>query len=237
MMRLVFVATLLCGATCFAEDVKLAPRHVSVTGTAVVRAQPDVVVWHVQVRRTNKELAKAHSECDEGVKRVLRLRDELKLNVEDVQTGHLSVQKIFDRDSAGNHTSFRHFQVNRSITLRQHDTTTFDHVLARLMDASDIEVSHSLESSRYHELRQQTRLEAVKAARQKAAAMTELLGGKLGRVLRIEEPVERFGGAGLALSNMAYAGPRQAEADQAPGTFAPGSIEIRVSIEVSFEIE
>jgi uncharacterized protein YggE len=220
-----------------ADEAQLAPRHVSVTGTTVARAQPDIVVWQATVRRTHRELAQAQAACDEGVKQVLALRGKLKLSPEDVQTGYLSVQKIFDRDQAGNHTSFRHFEVVRTVTLRQKDTTLFDQVLAQLIGAADVEVSYHLESSEYHELRAKTRLEAVKAAREKAAAMTELLGAKLGRVLRIAEPRETGWSPYSYASNAAFAGPRQAEPDQAPGTFAPGSVEIRVSIDVDFEIE
>ena len=139
---------------------------------------------------------------------------------------------------AGNITSFRHFEVVRSVTLRQHDTTQFDDMLARLVGTADIEVSHHLESSEYHKLRAQTRLEAVKAAREKAAAMTELLGAKLGRALRIAEPRENWSSPyGGFASNMAFSAPREAEPDEAPGTFAPGAIEVKVSIEVDFEIE
>ena len=135
-----------------------AGRVVSVTGTAVAQVEPDVVVWHVQVRRTDVELAMANGLCDEAVKRVLILTKELSI--------------------------------------------------------------------------------AVKAAKQKAAAMTELLGAKLGRVARISEPTEGgpFGGWS-GVSNTAFQMPRQALPDQQQGTFAPGSIEIRVSIEVAFEIE
>jgi hypothetical protein len=219
-----------------ADDAKLSPRHVSVTGTTIARAQPDTVAWHVSIRRTNRELAKAQQACDEGVEKVLALRGQLKLKAQDVQTGFLSVHKVFDRDQAGNQTSFRHFEVVRQVTLRQKDTTRFDDVLSQLMETSDVEVSYHLESSDYHKLRAQTRLEAVKAARDKAAAMTELLGAKLGRVLRIAEPKESWGSA-YTMSNSAFAAPRQAEPDEAPGTFAPGAIEIRVSIEVDFEIE
>jgi uncharacterized protein YggE len=148
----------------------------------------------------------------------------------------LSIQKIFDRDQAGNITSFRHFEVVRTVTLRQRDTSLFDEVLASLIETADVEVSYQLESSDYHNLRAQTRLDAVQAAREKAAAMTELLGANLGRVLRIAEPQESYGSATF-LSNRAFAAPREVEPDTAPGTFAPGAIEIRVSIEVDFEIE
>ena len=234
--HVLFFVLLSCGAVA-AEDIKLSPRHVAVTGTSVARVQPDTVVWHINIRRMNKELAKAQIECDEGVKKVLALRTELTLKPEETQTGNLSIQKIYDRDQAGNQTSFRHFQVERSITLRQGDTTRFDVILARLVEAEDVEVSYSLESTEYHEVRAKTRLEAVKAARQKAAAMTELLGGKLGRVLRIAEPQEIWGSSSLGTSNSVFRAPRQAEPDQAQGTFAPGAIDVRVSVEVAFEIE
>jgi uncharacterized protein YggE len=227
---------LLAASIASADERPLAPRHVAVTGTSVARVQPDIVVWEVTVRRTHRELAAAQAASEAGVKQVLSLRNELGLAAEDVQTGHLSIRKVFDRDQHGNETSFRHFEVVRTISLRQQDTSRFDEVLARLIETEDVDVSYRLESSEYHALRSQTRLEAVKAAREKAAAMTELLGARLGRVLRVAEPQETWA-AGFGLSNSAFAAPRQAEPDQAPGTFAPGSIEIKVSIEVAFEIE
>src|SRR5687767_15172642 len=76
--HLFFVLVLSCG-TAAAEEIKLSPRHVAVTGTSVARVQPDTVAWHVNIRRTNKELAKAQADCDEGVKKILALRTELKL--------------------------------------------------------------------------------------------------------------------------------------------------------------
>jgi hypothetical protein len=236
MTRITLFVWLLVASFALAEETKLSPRHVSVTGTSIARAQPDTVVWHVTVRRTNRDLVKAQADCDAAVKQVLALREELKLKSEDAQTDYLSIQKIFDRDQSGNVTSFRHFEVTRTVTLRQRDTSRFDQILTRLVANSDVEVSHHLESSDYHKLRAQTRLEAVKAARDKATAMTELLGAKVGRVLRIAEPEESWGSHSFA-SNSAFSAPRQAEPDQSPGTFAPGSIEIRVSIEVDFEIE
>lgn len=176
------------------------------------------------------------AECDQVVKNLLGLRGELQLKPEDVQTGNLSIQKIYDRDQAGNQTSFRHFLVDRTVTLRQSDTNHFDELLARLVANMDIEVGFSLQSSEYQAMRAKTRLDAVKAAQQKAAAMTELLDAKLGRVLRIGEPQESHGSLFNTANNYISA-VRTAEADQTSGTFSPGEIEIRVSIEVTFEIE
>ena len=209
MTRLLVLGCLLVSSALSAEELKLSPRHVSVTGTALVRVQPDTVVWQITIRRTNRDLAQAQAACDAGVKQVLALRTELKLKSEDVQTGYLSVQKVFDRDQAGNITSFRHFEVVRSITIRQQDTTRFDEILARLVGTADVEVTYHLESSDFLKLRTETRLEAVKAARTKAAAMTELLGAKLGRVLRIAEPRESWSSPYSNAYNFASSAPRK----------------------------
>ncbi len=237
MARLVLFIWLALVLTVAAEEPKLSPRHVSVTGTSITRAQPDIVVWSVTVRRTNRELALAQAACDDSVKKVLTLRNDLKLKPEEAQTGYLSIQKIYDRDQQGNQTSFRHFEVVRTITLRQRDTTRFDDILAKLVATADVDVSYQLESSEYHAIRAKTRLDAVKVAREKAQAMTEVLGAKLGRALAIEEPKESYGSGLSNFNNSVSIAPREAEADAAPGTFAPGAIEIRVSIDVVFEIE
>src|SRR5437868_6781502 len=103
------------------------------------------MVWEATIRRTNRDLAKAQAESDEAVRKVLTLRADMKLKPEETQTGYLSVQKIFDRDQAGNITSFRHFEVVRTVTLRQQDTSRFDEILARLISTADVEVSYHLE--------------------------------------------------------------------------------------------
>lgn len=237
MARLLLFGCMLASSIAAAQESSFSPRRVSVTGTSVTRVQPDTVVWNVTVRRTNRDLAKAQEECNETVTNVLALRSQLKIQPEDAQTGYLSIQKVFDRDQFGNVTSFRHFEVVRTVTLRQSDTKLFDEILARLVATADVEVSYQLESSEYHKQRAATRLEAVKAARDKASAMTELLGAKLGRVLRIAEPRETSGSHFSNVSNSISAAPREVEPDDAPGTFAPGAIEIKVSIDVDFEIE
>lgn len=233
MSRNLLIALLLTSVPAMADEIKSSPRYVSVTGTATTRIPADTVVWHIQIRRNNKELAKAQVESDEGVKKVLVLKTELDLKPEDLQTGHLSIQKIYDRDQFGNQTVFRHFEVNRSITIRQKDISRFDAVLAKLISTADIDVNYSLESSELQATRTKTRLEAVSAARKKATEMTDLLGAKIFRVLRIVEPPEHQ--MPFMANNVGFARANAAEAIDT--TFVPGTIEVKVSIEVAFEIE
>ncbi len=218
-----------------AEDV---PRSVKVTGTAVARVMPDTVVWTVSVTDTDANLKLARDANDERVRNVLALRDKLGIDAKDLQTGNLRIQKVFERDRSGNQGAFRHYSFQRTIVLRQRDTAKFDDVLQDLTGTENVEISYSLESADFHKVRRETRLRAVKVAKEKASEMTSLLGAKLGHVVTIDETsAGRDSWRGSPASNAAfYSGP-PAQPDDVEGTFAPGSIEIRVSVDIRFAIE
>jgi uncharacterized protein YggE len=213
-------------------------RSVSVTGTAVAKVKPDVVVWSVNVTSTNTNLKIAREANDEVTRKVFALRADLEIDAKDVQTGNLSIRKVFERDRSGNQGAFRHYSFQRSIVLRQRDTAKFDDVLQQLTGMEDVQISYSLESSDYHKIRRETRLRAVTVAKEKAAEMTSLLGAKLGHVLAIDESsAGRDNRRTLGTSNTMFFSGTPAEPDDIAGTFAPGSIQIRVSVDVRFAIE
>lgn len=213
-------------------------RSVSVTGTAVAKVKPDVVVWNVNVTSTNANLKIAREANDEVTRKVFALRADLEIDAKDVQTGNLNIRKVFERDRSGNQGAFRHYSLQRSIVLRQRDTSKFDDVLQQLTGMEDVQISYSLESSNYHKIRRETRLRAVTVAKEKAGEMTTLLGAKLGHVIAIDESsAGRNHGRMLETSNSAFFSGTPAEPDDIEGTFAPGSIQIRVSVDVRFAIE
>jgi uncharacterized protein YggE len=218
-----------------AED---ATRSVKVTGTAVAKVKPDMVVWTVNVTNTDPNLKVARETNDEGVRKILKLRGELGIDAKDVQTGNLRIRKVFDRDRSGNQGAFRHYSFQRTIVLRQRDTAKFDDVLQNLTGTENVEISYSLESADFHKVRRETRLRAVKVAKEKASEMTTLLGAKLGHVLTIDESSPgRDPWRGSPTSNAAFYSGAPAQPDDIEGTFAPGSIEIRVSVNIRFAIE
>ena len=165
------------------------------------------------------------------------MRDALKVELKDLQTGHLQIQKIYERDRQGNQREFKHFQVKRDFTIVQRDVKRFDEFLSQLVSSTEMEVSFSFESSRYHDLRSETRLKAIGIARKKASDMTAALDAKLGKVMMISEHRPNLWRSS-PLSNMAFTNAASAAPeDVAAGTFAPGAIEIRVSVNVKFGIE
>ena len=217
------------------------PRTISVTGTVATKTIPDPAVWSINLTETDKNLERAKERNDQRMQRVLDLRQELGLKEGDAETGHLNISREYERDEKGNQGAFKHFIVRRYVTLRQRDLKRFDEFLKKLLSDNEMEVGFTLESSRQAEVRAETRLKAVRAARDKAAAMADALGAKLGMPLTIDEHPTGAGRHGYGQPfpmNNAYmvdlGGP--ALADVSGGTFAPGAIEERVTIYVTFEL-
>lgn len=212
-------------------------RSISVTGTAVTRTMPDTIVWRISTSDFDRDLVSAKETSDRKLKAILGLRDELKIDKEDLETGHLSIRREYEYDERGHQKAFKHFAVTRSVTVRQRDVNRFDEFFSKLVSSAEMEVSVNFESSGLHELRAETRLKALRIAQEKAEAMVKELGANLGKVIRIDEhrPTSQ---PYSPMSNAAFFDAGSApEVDTAGGTFAPGAIEVRVAVYVTFAIE
>ena len=209
-------------------------RTISVCGTVQTKTAPDQVVWNVSLTDMDKNLQAVKARSDEKVKAITGLRQKLGLGETDLQTGLVSVNREYERDQHGNRGAFKYFVVHRNITIRQRDLRRFDEFLDTLLGSADVEVYFNFESSRMTEIRVQTRLKALQAAREKARAMADALGAKLGPVVTIEEPQAR-GMWSNPLSNAMVTESRP-PADVASDTFVPGAMEVSVSVNVTFEL-
>ena len=233
----VIVGLLVSLATPLAAESDPAVRTVSVSGTAVTRTTPDLIVWQITTSDFDRDLLLAKQNSDKKLNAILSLKDELGIKAEDLETGHVSIRREYERDDRGRSGAFRHFAVTRHVTIRQRELKSFDQFFSRLVRAAEMEVSLSFESSKLETLREETRLKALRIARDKARAMAEELGAKLGNVLTINEH-RTPAPSNLMFSNAYYADPNASSAvDVSSGTFAPGAIEVRVTVYAVFEIE
>lgn len=210
------------------------PRSVSVSGSVINRVKPDGVTWSIQLKTQNPELAMATAENNTQVEAILELRKALKVEPNDIQTGQLSIRKVYFQDDRRNQGDFRFYEVRRTITITQRNLGDFESTLEQLSGMKNIELSHSLFCSDYHKIRRQTRIEAVRVAREKAREMAESVDATIGDVLQIEEATPSNQ---MAFTNrVQYSGDSVTE-DEVKGTFAPGSISIQVSVKAKFELK
>jgi uncharacterized protein len=209
---------------------------ITVTGTTLLRVAPDSIVWSIHMTTTDKALLKAKRENDERVKSVIALREELGVAKEDLTTGQLSVYREYERDSR----TFKHFVVRRDITIRERDLAKFDLFLEKLASRAEFEGSFAFESSRLPEAKGKARLQALKAAEEKAQALARQAGAQTVAFVSIEEnPVAGRGYSfgGNITSNVAYSEESTAHAaDVEDSTMIPEAIEVSVSVKAVFRM-
>lgn len=209
-------------------------RSITVTGTAVVQVVPDHVAWFINIADTNPDLLSAKKRNDDRVATAMELIRSLGTEPVDVQTSNVSVHKEYNHDEQGRQTDFKHFVVNRSIAVKQRDLDRFDEFFNTLVEKTQADVNFSWQSTQVIELRKEARKRAAKIAKEKAESMLTELGATLGPVITVEETSDRA----FAYTNISntITPASIAQDDEVKGTFAPGAIDVRVSVNVKFGI-
>jgi len=243
-VTLLFTAVaLLAASPCLAEEEL---RTVPVSGTFVQHVVPDIVNWHINTVGTHKKnLSEAKKHSDDIVKMILSQIGDMDVESEDIQTSHLRVKKTYNKDKEGRKTTFKQYEIHRTINFKQKDLSRFDEFFDLLTSNNDITASHKFESSKFHELRWESRIEACKIARKKAEVMCEAAGAKLGRLLSISENPPSNNKGSIAYFNQIPGGSvansasmwKPSKPDTISGTFAAGAIEIKVTAYAVFEIK
>ena len=170
------------------------------------------------------------------MKAVVGLREKLGIGDGDLETGHVSVRREYERGERGERGDFKHFLVTRGVTIRQRDLKRLDEYLDALVSSAEMEVSFSFTISRLHEVRAETRLKALREARKKAAAMASAAGAKLGKVLTINEHRPGRGSQFAESNNQSYFH-ISPTVDLSSDKFVPGPINVRVSVYATFALE
>lgn len=235
---LIALAGLLCIACAQANakaDTDPTTRTVSVTGTATTRVVPDTIIWRVKTTTLHAKLSKAKAISDQQMAAILKTVRGLGVANADLQTGHLEVSKEHERSQYGSPGAFKHFKVTRELTIKERDVADFDAFLTGLVSSAELEVSYRLSTSDIERIRHETRLKAVEAARDKAEAMLSVLGESLGPVLSLKQG-DIAGPRFRAVTNT-YSFEDAATSNGAGGgTFAPGTINVKASVDAVFSI-
>jgi hypothetical protein len=233
-MRLIVLSAALLVPAWASASSGVTQRQIRVTAQATTKVVPDLIIWTVSVSARHKNLVRAKQGTDRQVKDILKTARGLGVKATDLQTGQLSVDKEYTRPGykSGAARKFKHYELSREVRIKQRGTDKFDAFLTGLIKDRDMSVSYRLASSKLGTLRAKTRIEAVKKAKIKAAAMAAAAGAKLGHVLTIDEHSGGMGTVRGRLDNNVSLG--GGGADQ--GTFAPGSMTISVSVGASFEL-
>lgn len=222
-------------------------RHITTNGSAEVRVVPSRVVLTFGVETFNTELAVAKRDNDVRAAAVIALAKELGIAPKDVQTDYIFVEPVYEGYDERRAGKFLHYLVRKTVVVLLRDTSKFENILSGALERGAthvLRVRFEVDNLKRH--RDKARIDAIRAARDKAQALAGELGAKLGRVLSIQDygsydPAlyygsswrERSDGGGQSQVST------QSESPVAPtvgDALALGQMRISAQINVSFEL-
>jgi uncharacterized protein len=218
------------------------PRLVSVSGDAEVRVAPDEVCLTLGLGTSDKDLAKAKQLNNDRLKGVQDIADKFKIDRKDVKVDYLTIQPSWQSNNT--------YKVSRRVEVSLRQLDKFDEVLTYMVQNNRANSVQSIQfrTTQLRKYRDQARDLAIKAAREKAVALTEALGAKVGKPYSITEDQSswwsgyspywggygRGGSYGGMNSQVMVAAP--SGGSSADKLAAPGQISVSASVSVSFEI-
>jgi len=220
-----------------------AQRSVTVSGDAEVKVAPDEVILNLGVETRHKVLAEVKRLNDQRMKEVLAAVLAAGVAGKDVRTDYLNLQP--DYEYAGHRRTFIEYVQRTTIVVTLRDVSKFEALMTSVLQAG-VEYIHGIDfrTSELRKHRDQARVLAMQAAREKAVALAGVLGQKVGRPLSIRE-----GAAGWSSSYGGWwgrgdQGMMQNSVQSAPNTnssqdgpLAPGTISVRANVSITFALE
>jgi uncharacterized protein YggE len=196
---------------------------------------PDRAVIELGVEKQDASASIAKQAEDATARRILASLRASGIDEQDIQTTYLSLQPQFNYRK-GMRISYFVAEQTMSVTVR--DLTKLDALLESLIKSGGNRIdSIQYETSDLRKYRDQARELAVKAAREKAAALASALGQEIGKAYTIEEiPDSNYSNVwGYTSNTTAFGNSGGTRAHGGP-TMAAGQRTISASVTVSFDL-
>jgi uncharacterized protein len=225
------------------------PRTISVSGEAQVNVVPDQVILTLGVETHDKSLTTAKSQNDQRLSAILDVTKQFEVPNEKVKTDYIGIEPRYVSSYA--QSDFIGYFVRKNVVITLTDLSKFEALLSTLLESgANYVMGINFRTSELRKHRDQARLLAITAAKEKADALAGALGQKIGKPLTInEEPYGYwsyygswwggYGGGGAMSQNvMQNAAPSSGSSGSpdATSTIAPGQIAVTARVNVVFEL-
>jgi uncharacterized protein YggE len=209
---------------------------ITVTGQAEIMVVPDEVAFNLRVITMDKELPVAQAKNDQIVKTLLALARKYQIPPAQVQTGHISVsQRFSDEEATKKPPVFLGYTVTKGVGIVLKDVSQAEELLADIFKSgvSSIDGVY-FRTSKLRKYKDQARAMAIKAAQEKAVALTKEIGQSIGKAYSITEDEPSYASAQNNNFNIVT---RSGSSSDDESTLALGQISITARVTVSFELK
>lgn len=231
---------LLFAALCARAQQVPEPPLITVSGQAEVRVAPDEVDFRLVVENIDKDLLAAKSKNDETVRQVLALVGQYGIEPKNVQTGYISVEPRYTEIGEDRRPlpkrEFLGYAVSKTVLIRLQAISRFEALFTDLLKAGvntvrDVE----FRTTQIRKHKDEARALAIRAAREKAVALTREIGQSVGKAHSIREVPDN---SYLPANNYANVSSEVAgDFSEGESTIAPGMITVKARVLVSFRLD
>lgn len=223
-MKLVTTLLILVISTVMIAQSTLQPT-VDVTGVGIVNIVPDHVTVSVRVENTGKNAKSVKQLNDATVSEVLSFVKSMKIADKDIQTDYIRLSKNYEYN-----TKTYNYAANQSMKIKVRDLSKYEKLMNGLLESGINRIDGvSFSSSEVKQLESQARKNAMINAKMKATEYAGALNQTLGKAVSISEFSQ--GNPSPPMYKRAMAMNDESAGGQ---TIAPGELEIRVTVNVSF---
>lgn len=236
---LISIAAALMAPVAFGQQPTPQPPLVSTNGSAQIRVVPDLADLYFEVEVRNADLALARKQQADRVAKILAAIRAAGVDEADLQSSQVQIAPDYT-DRRQETEKIKFYSVSQSISCTLHDLKKVPDVTADVVAAGATGVrGASLRTSQLRKYRDEARKKAIQAAKEKAIALANELGAKVGKPYTITEDSDCGARPSFANNtNFQVAGlDREQAGDGTTPTFAPGTISVTANISVSFMLE
>jgi len=210
-------------------------RSISTTGEAIVYATPNEVIVNFGIETFNASLDEAKAANDAAAAKLVRAIKDLGIKEENIGTDTLQVQ-IEYKDRV--HNGVAGYITRRSYGVKLKDTKLFEKLVETgLKNGANQLNGVTFQTTDLCKHRDEARKLAIKAAKEKAAALAIELTCKVGKPITISEGSSySYGGWNRYNSQAQNSESFQPPAGESAETLPLGQIAIQASVSVSFDL-
>jgi uncharacterized protein len=215
------------------------PALITVSGSAEIRVVPNEVILNVGVETRNANLAAGKKDNDAQIAAGLDFLKEQGVEGKNIQTDYLNIQPCYENN---NTTIIAYYNVTKNIVIRLTTVTNLEPILTGLLSRGVNQVGGiNFCTTELRKYRDEARIKAFHAAKEKAQALAAEAGVKLGKINNISTyDIGGWGGMSgrWAMNNLTINGMSNgSNLPDVSGAFASGQISVSATVNASYLIE
>jgi hypothetical protein len=206
-------------------------HSIVISGEGKVVGIPDIAKIQLGYAVEKKTVAEAQKDNTDKMNAMInKLKNDFKIDAKDIQTANYTISPQYDWTT--NKQVLRGYQVSQNLSVKVREIDKASSILDAAGQLGLNQVgSLSFEIDNPEKLKQDAREKAIKAAKEKAQALADVAGVKLGKIISFSEsanqPIPIYAGYGMIAEK---------SVDSVAPQIESGSTEIDITVTVEYEI-